>query len=398
MTNVVALYGANASGKSNLLNGLKVLKKIIQESDTYNSENDYSVLMPFAFSDKVIPISFGISFIENNQHYKYEISFSALDFSIESEKIYKSDVGKNGLLAEKLIIERKDDTFTHFSKELRNLISEYKTQNFEYKSLLSIFINAINKDYFSREMATSSFKDIQTVYDFITQKIAVLNDEYDESIIANRILKDADFKKRLLIALKDLDFSISDFEVQDVTKDYVDGLKSLLSNADEETLQSVGSIENLIQNINKKRQYRINTIHRYGKSNEEQLPFSVESQGTQKFVRDLIEIVDAISEGKVLIVDELERSYHPLVQEYILNLFLEQHGTNGQLLFATHNSRFMTEANLAKEQIWFVEKDRKTLKSEVYSLADFPEITTNNHNWENMYLEGRMGAIPKVIQ
>lgn len=394
--NAVAVYGANASGKSNLLKGLQCLKRVIKESDTYISKEDYAYLMPFKFSDRKNPLFFEVSFIQNGDLFKYSISFSAEDFSIESEKILKSEIRKETVLAEKMVIERKNDAFVHYDKELNGLISEYKTQNFEYKSFLSIFSKSINKDYFKKEINTRSFKDIQTVNDFLTKKITLLNDEIDEEIIAGRILNDPDFKNRLLMALKELDFSITDFEIQDVTDEYLDGLKKLLLENDS-GIRPDESAKNLIRNISKRRQYRVHTVHDHGADRDQLLPFSAESHGTRKFVRDLIEIADALTEGKVLLIDELERSYHPLVQQYVLNFFLEQKETTAQLIFTTHNSRFMSEVSLAKEQIWFVEKDRETLASELYSLADFADMTTNNHNWENMYMEGRLGAIPKVI-
>lgn len=395
--NVIALYGANASGKSNLLNGLKTLKKITRESDNYESKENYSYLMPFAFSgsDKKKPIAFAISFFENQAIYQYELRISSSDYSIEYEQASKLTLGTTTKW-KRCIFERKNDTVTQYDNEIEPLINEYKTKNFEYKSLLAVFNRSINKDYFSKELSTASFQDIKIIHDFITKKITVLSDRFDESRIAKKIKEDSNFKSRLLLALKELDFSITDFDVQDVTEEFAAGLKELLLH-DDEAIQGTGSIERLMQQALKTRRYKVNAIHTVEGNSKGELPFSVESQGTQKFIRDLIEIEDAILNGKTLIIDEIERSYHPFVQQYILNLFTAQKETKGQLLFTTHNPNFMTGGNLAKEQIWFVEKDQASLKSELYSLADFPEISTNNHNWENMYLEGRLGAIPKVI-
>lgn len=392
--NVAAIYGANASGKSNLLKAVKALQRIINYSHKFDGPDDYRFLKKFHFtSDNEQSMNFDITFIENKMHYQYTISFSPLDKSIIYERIIKRPIENNKLRKAQIVIEREHNTFIKFDKHLKNLVAEYKTQNFEFKSLVSLFVNSINKDYFKADRASDSFRDIKEVYDFITQKLAFFDHKKNESEISELLLKRPDVQEKLLLALSELDYSIVDFQVRDVTKK--NNLLNLIQTIDDPD-EDV-DIAEVLQKAATTSVYELNPVHRYDKKSTEILPFADESHGTRKFINDFVTIYDALENGKTLFADELEAGYHSFVQKYILDLFLDAASSAAQLIFTTHSINFMSPEDFAKDQIWFVEKNRHTLDSELYSLAEFPDISSNNHNWGNMYLEGRLGAIPKVM-
>lgn len=116
-----------------------------------------------------------------------------------------------------------------------------------------------------------------------------------------------------------------------------------------------------------------------------------ESDGTQKFYSYFALVDFIIKHDGVLVVDELETHFHPLMVEEIIRA-VHNSNSRAQLIFTTHNPTFLTESIFERDQIYFAEKNDK-LATELYSLADFNDLDTNS-NLMAKYLAGRFGAIP----
>lgn len=125
----------------------------------------------------------------------------------------------------------------------------------------------------------------------------------------------------------------------------------------------------------------------------------MESEGTKKLIEIAGPIFDAILNGKVLIVDELDAKLHPFLTRKIIGLFMDKeiNKKSAQLIFATHDTNLLNLQYLRRDQIWFTEKD-KTDSSELYSLVEFRDDAgnkvRNDRNIEKDYINGRYGAIP----
>ena len=126
------------------------------------------------------------------------------------------------------------------------------------------------------------------------------------------------------------------------------------------------------------------------------LSFSDESDGTRRLMALAPAIERTLRNGGVFVVDELEREIHPLLMEYIINRYQnkENNQNQAQLVFTTHSTELMSLELLRRDQINFVDKDRKTGASELYSMKEFsPRKDENIHKG---YLLGKYGAVPRI--
>ncbi|MBU1661812.1 MAG: ATP-binding protein, partial [Chloroflexi bacterium] len=128
-----------------------------------------------------------------------------------------------------------------------------------------------------------------------------------------------------------------------------------------------------------------------------QAPFELgeESEGTQKFFYLLGPLLDALENGNILMIDELEARLHPKLTRELVRMFNspQTNPHNAQLIFATHDAGLLGEYLLRRDQIWFTEKNRYGA-TELYSLAEMKE--RNDASFEKNYLLGRYGAIPYI--
>ena len=122
-----------------------------------------------------------------------------------------------------------------------------------------------------------------------------------------------------------------------------------------------------------------------------------ESLGTQSLFFFSPVLKEAFEQGKVVIVDEIDKSLHPLLVEFIIKLFNDSktNKNNAQLIFNTHDTNLLSLDNFRRDQIWFVEKEPKKGTTDLYPLDDFSVRKTENI--QKGYLNGRYGAIPFLV-
>jgi AAA15 family ATPase/GTPase len=119
-----------------------------------------------------------------------------------------------------------------------------------------------------------------------------------------------------------------------------------------------------------------------------------ESTGTQKMVALAEPLIDALSNGKILVIDELDTSLHPLITHKIIELFNgPDNKNNAQLIITTHDTNLLSKKLFRRDQIWFTEKD-KYGRSDLYSLVNFQ--VRKDASYEKDYLMGKYEAIPFV--
>ena len=107
-------------------------------------------------------------------------------------------------------------------------------------------------------------------------------------------------------------------------------------------------------------------------------------------------LADSLKNKKVLIIDELDKSLHPFLVQYIVEIFndAEINKNGSQLIFNTHDTNLLDLNILRRDQIWFTEKNSETGESDLYSLSDFS--VRKQENVENGYMLGRYGAVPFI--
>lgn len=356
----VALYGANASGKSNIIKAIRYCSKMVINSHNHN-ENSVFAYKKFKFDNyQKKPSNYFIRFVSNGIEFEY--SFSLMQEKILTESLYYYPKGR---IAK---IFTRDET-----------LGKTKKEKYSFGSVISrpmdVAENTSNKTlYISR--ASQMDRDIaKEIFNFFNEKFILgylgQNAPQIESLFGA-------YKKQLLEALQIADSDIVDIKMSKVKKPG----KNINANLNDMTL----SIEDVIQDV-----LHIKTYHKAAPSVGFDL-LTEESEGTKKLFVIMLNILDILTNDKILIIDEIGESLHTDIIEYIFNLF--RAGNEAQLICSTHNTRFLNLTKFRKDQIFFVNKKRDA-STDLYSLYDYSDFR-DTMDLEKAYLQGRFDAVPFV--
>lgn len=356
---VSAIYGANASGKTNVLQAFDYMKKRILVSDDSKKNSPIDEENIYSFMINNDPIALEVEILaKNNKIYKY--GFEVLKDKIISEWLFEKRVNKFYA-----IFERENNNVSMKPNKISELV------NIDERTL---FLNIYSKIDRNNE-------DFSNVYDwFVNSTYLDLGNPNFERFINNRvslkILSDENYKKELLKFIKTFDSGIEEIKT---TPDSIEAVKS-----------NNGIID-------------IEVIHRGEDGELKALPFYLESNGTRKMFHLFDFFMDALKNGMVLFVDELDAKLHPLLTRYIINLFhnSDTNKGNGQLIYSTHDTVNLNKETFRRDEIWFAEKDKDGI-SEIYALSDYildddknaGKKVRNDATYNKDYLTGRYGAIP----
>lgn len=366
-----AIYGANASGKTNFIRALTSAILMVRKSNSRNVNESLLEMQPFKFDAKTInePCEFEFVFIKNDTKYVY--GFSADINKIYSEYLYQYFSSKATL-----IFERKNVNEYKFKQSEKSKLEELATKNTEKKLFLST-ATAWNYEL-TREPYMWFAENIDTFNDCLTMNNFVFNKFEND--------KDNSLKNFTINLLKQSDILISDynFEIKSITNFIPFDNPNLLN-----------------EKISQK-EVSISTLHEIedddGKTYSYELELQNESLGTQSLFFFSPVLKEAFENGKVIIVDEIDKSLHPLLIELIIKLFHNPdiNKNNAQLIFNTHNTNLLSLDLFRKDQIWFAEKDPKKGITDLYPLDDFSIRKTANI--QKGYLNGRYGGIPFISE
>jgi AAA15 family ATPase/GTPase len=356
---VSAIYGANASGKTNVLQAFDYMKKRILVSDDSKKNSPIDEENIYSFMINNAPIALEVEILaKNNKIYKY--GFEVLKDTIISEWLFEKRVNKFYA-----IFERENNNVSMKPNKISDLV------NIDERTL---FLNIYSKIDRNNE-------DFSNVYDwFVNSMYLDLGNPNFERFINNRvslkILSDENYKKELLKFIKTFDSGIEGIRT---TPDSIEAVKS-----------NNGIID-------------IEVLHRGENGELKALPFYLESNGTRKMFHLFDFFMDALKNGMVLFVDELDAKLHPLLTRYIINLFHNSQTNigNGQLIYSTHDTVNLNKETFRRDEIWFAEKDKDGI-SEIYALSDYileddknaGKKVRNDATYNKDYLTGRYGAIP----
>ena len=356
---VSAIYGANASGKTNVLQAFDYMKKRILVSDDSKKNSPIDEENIYSFMINNDPIALEVEILaKNNKIYKY--GFEVLKDKIISEWLFEKRVNKFYS-----IFERENNNVSMKHNKISELV------NIDERTL---FLNIYSKIDRNNE-------DFSNVYDwFVNSTYLDLGNPNFERFINNRVslknLSDENYKKELLKFIKTFDSGIEGIKT---TSDSIEAVKS-----------NNGIID-------------IEVIHRGENGELKALPFYLESNGTRKMLHLFDFFMDAFKNGMVLFVDELDAKLHPLLTRYIINLFhnSDTNKGNGQLIHSTHDTVNLNKETFRRDEIWFAEKDKDGI-SEIYALSDYileddknaGKKVRNDATYNKDYLTGRYGAIP----
>ncbi|MFA5449120.1 MAG: ATP-binding protein [Clostridia bacterium] len=367
------MYGANASGKSNFCKALNFIKSFFLNSNNM-LESTPIFVDSFRFDDDnaLAPSEFNIIFVKDELKYSYSFSCNRTEVLTERLDMYEND--KPSLVFKR---NKSDYRFTSFAPAL-SPISDRNTKN-------KLFVCTA---------ATWNFKEAKPVVDYIVNDMIVSFDyNYDiynilESFKAKRLYDE--YKKFCLSLLVACDFSISNFDINIKESAVSPELKMLINALSKLPNVSLGD---------KLRTIKFTTSHKIQDGNtkkEYPLELEFESLGTQAVFMFAPLLFDVFKNGKTLIVDEIDKSLHPLLVNFIVSLFVngDINKTNAQLICNTHDTNLLSLDLFRRDEIWFTERNPNTGASELYPLTDFSP--NKKANIEKGYLIGRYGAIPFI--
>ena len=367
-----AIYGANASGKTNFMRALTSAILMVRKSNLRNINDMLIEMKPFKFDEvlKNSPCEFEFIFIKNNVKYIY-------GFSADANKIYTEYLYYYSSAKPSLIFERKNGNEYKFPQSEQSKLNELATKNTDKKLFLS---TATEWNYEKTKDAYMWFAEDIDTYDDYTKLSTVAFEKFEQD-------NDDELKKFTINLLKTSDIIIKDYTLE-VNK--------------RESGRFVVTVNNVNVQDEKliRKDVKVSTIHEIenedGKIKTYELDLFEESLGTQNLFLFSPILKEAFEKGKTVIVDEIDKSLHPLLVKYIIQLFhnTEINKNNAQLIFNTHDTNLLSLELFRRDQIWFTEKDVKKGATELYPLDDFSVRKTENI--QKGYLNGRFGGIPFV--
>lgn len=365
-----AIYGANASGKSNLLKALATMRKII--TDTYQ-RGDKLPLTPFKLNTNTRnqPTEFEITFIVNGVHYQY--GFSASSQQIFDEWLFASPKGRAQKWIERIWDNELKTYHWKFSSYLLGEKKVWQQSTRDNALFLSTAVQLNSEqlkpifDWFNNILKFSSIEGFSPAY---TAHLCLEKQEKQDIL---KFLKAADFN------IEDINIETSEFNESELSSQLPEPLREFLK-----------------QNLAGERGLKLETLHLDNNQNPVPFNFQDESDGTQKFFAFAGPFLDVLKNGYVLCVDELNANLHPKLVQFLVELFHNKNTNpnNAQLIFTTHETAILTQDIFRRDQIWFCERNKEQA-SELYSLSDFcPK--KGKENLELGYLSGRYGALPFI--
>ena len=369
----LSIYGANASGKTNINKGLVFAILFVRNSNKMQI-NDKINVIPFLLDEtsRTQKSRFDFSFIYND--IKYDYGFVCDQNNVYEEYLYEYKTSKPSLIFERTNIN--DYRYTIKSKKELAEIESKNTNNKLFLSTATMWNASCTKNAFM----------------WFEQRIDVYDGDNLEIAFVNLLEKDQNqetkaFMKKLL---QNADMNIVDYEFK-IEKAEMKEIHLPLGLQFDETLN-----EGLSNNLKK---WKLQTSHEVNKNGEikhYQLPFQLESKGTMNLFYLGPVIKDALLNGKTIFIDEIDAGLHPMLVRYLINLFHDQQSNphGAQLIFNTHDMTQLTLDQFRRDQIYFVEKNNENGISDLYSLDEY--APRKSENIQKGYLQGRYGAIPMI--
>lgn len=360
-----AIYGPNASGKSNLLKAFGFMRHQILNSVRSQSGDEIDA-EPHLFDTSTTyePTEVEAIFLVNNIRYQY--GFSATKERIHEEWLFAYPKGR----AQTWIMRKYiPETDTYISK-------------IEYiKGQKKNWIDSTRKEALILSTAVQlNSEDLRPIFEWFKDHTAVIGVDHDFSSFTARTCKENDKKTKIINALSATDMNIEDIILKEETIE----LSSLPKDMPDEIKKKI---------VGKKYE-RIFARHSVIGGGYVDLELDEESQGTQKFFSLIGPWLEILDSGDTVFIDEFSDKLHPLLMRYLINMFyndsINKHGA--QLILTTHDTSLLKQEYLRRDQIWFVQK-KSDNSTKLYPLTNF-KPRKDRENIEKNYLSGNYGALP----
>jgi AAA15 family ATPase/GTPase len=378
-----AIYGANASGKSNLTRAMSFMKWFMINSSKETQSTEKINVEPFRLSIETEsqPSYFEIVFLLDGLKYRY-------GFEVTQDRVVSEWLFYVPKVRETKIFER-DHSGISFTRM-------YKADGIPQKTRHNALFLSVSAQ-FNVNLA-------EKILNWLTNQLKIVSGLDDKGYqgYTSRFLMGNTVKRDAIIELiKKLDLGVSGLDIEEL------GSRESLFEIAKDT---PGEVKEVVRKLAKfiildtrgeLKIASIKTIHHKFDENGVIVGTELfdldshESEGTQKIFAISGLLVDSLQEGKTLVIDEFDARLHPLISCAIVELFNsnDTNPKNSQLIFITHDTNLLTKKLFRRDQIWFTEKNRYGV-TDLYSLAEYK--VSNDASFENDYIKGRYGAIPYI--
>lgn len=386
-----AIYGANGAGKSNLLESLQLLKGMVEsEGLTHFS---FSELPAFKFDEEclVSPSGMAVEFFVDGNVFYYHIEFNTQ--SVVVEELFLSKKTKDI----KLFV--RDDKGIFINDDyMDNASSEQFLDALNRLVRPDMFLLSFLGKYYPKEMPLAS-----SAYNWFARALEIITPATIAGFVPHLLDKNPDFEKLVNETIPQMKTGISKLSVKKevVSEDEIKGSQELQQIAKRAKAQpdmplaridsQNGDTVNYVFENDSLYKKTLVSIHLKPDGTEVEMTMGSESDGTRRLIEYMPLFYAVTKQGGVYIVDEIERSMHPILIKDIMQKLSESNTAKGQLIFTTHESGLLDQNIFRPDEIWFAQKDSEQA-TQLYPLSDYNIHKTANI--ENGYLIGRYGGIP----
>lgn len=358
------IYGANGSGKSNVINALSFVKGVVMNSVTYQPGKGI-MQIPHKLEGPAVPSVYQVHFIAGGTRYVF--GFSLKNMLVDEEYLYCFPNGRSTR-----IYERDTESFTPGSK-YKNKFNACKDVLRPNRLLLSCAANF------------TPIEEIMKVYSFFADELVIYDSSNQDNwmnyslyqIHENSIMKETvlTFMRGLGMDIKDIkvDIDKKKMELSELPPFLSDDFKNMLLQRDVDAISAKVVYD----------KFEIDLMQD-------------ESDGVRKLFGLLCPLIDIIINGKVLVCDELENNLHEAVLYGLVRMFMELNFSKfSQLIFTSHETGILSMELFRRDQIWFTELEGGERYTDLYSLSEIKNVRKDD-NFSKGYISGKYGAIPML--
>lgn len=356
------IYGANGSGKSNFISALEFMRNLVSESIKYQPGQGI-FQAPHKLNPADTPSVYDIQFVKDGIRYAY--GFSIVRNAVQEEYLYYFPKGRQAKIFERKAMEIKPGD--------------------KYKNVFGVSIGILkeNRLFLSCAANYTNIKEIENAFLFFTEDIVIYNPQVNNwtEYSIQLMQQSEEIKKGFVEILQALGTGIKDVKVRlektrlttkDLPQDLPEALKMLVTSQDANMIEAKLIYDEFETDL-----------------------MSEESRGIRKLFEVICLIIDIISNGKILVCDEIETSLHESIVYQIIKLFsLTKNDQFAQLIFSTHDTSLLDSSLFRRDQIWFTQLDQHR-SIDLYSLVEIKNVR-KTENLEKGYISGKYGAIPVV--
>lgn len=391
-----ALYGANGAGKSNLIKAMYLLQSLVVSGQ-----------VPYRFQDNLFKFNtdpeeqqlLAVEFFQGGSPFYYGLALH--QGRIVTEELYRSGLGRE---KDSLLFERRTDELGQSSLIFKEEFERDEKSQVLKSILLEEFVKAEEPVFKLLAKRDNKYlTEVKQAFNWFSETLQILSPKSKVVGLAHWIETEPDFKTYAQDLMCSMNIGIESLVTQKVEMDEFFGkdnenelmeLKRKVEKTEMKMLEleARSGEEILVVKENGKFWVKTLKINHKGKDDSvAQFDLKEESDGTLRLLDFVPAFMDIITDKRVYMIDEIERSIHPLLIKELVRKFSHDSESKGQLIFTTHESNLLDQELFRQDEIWFVEKN-KDGASDLYSLSDFKEHKTIDIR--KGYLSGRYGSIP----